>query len=101
MARAVRCPDPFVRIRGRWILRRLAPDCSRIELESLAAGQDQRRLLQAMGAETANIHLGSAKARRLQRHLGGLPGSWLQDAASEMTDVVRADWKRFRGAAAE
>jgi len=85
LARAVRCPDPFVRIRGRWILRRLAPDCSRIELESLAAGQDQRRLLQAMGAETANIHLGSAKARRLLRHLGGLPGSCCR--------TLRARWR--------
>jgi len=101
LARAVRCPDPFVRIRGHWILRRLAPDCSRIELESLAAGQDQRRLLQAMGAETANIHLGSAKARQLLRYLGRLPGSWLHEAASAMAEVVRADWKRFRGPATE
>ncbi|MBI3666646.1 MAG: DUF2252 family protein, partial [Acidobacteria bacterium] len=32
--RACRCPDPFVRLKGRWIVRRLAPDCSRIELAS-------------------------------------------------------------------
>jgi hypothetical protein len=28
--RAVRCRDPFVRLQRRWIVRRLAPDCSRI-----------------------------------------------------------------------
>ena len=29
---AVRCRDPYVRLQKRWIVRRLAPDCSRIEL---------------------------------------------------------------------
>ena len=29
---AVRAHDPFVRLQGRWIVRRLAPDCSKIEL---------------------------------------------------------------------
>ena len=32
LARAVRCPDPFVHLRGRWVVRRLSPHCSRIEL---------------------------------------------------------------------
>jgi uncharacterized protein (DUF2252 family) len=35
--RAVRCRDPFVQLQGHWIVRRLAPDCSRIELSSLTA----------------------------------------------------------------
>ena len=96
LARAVRCADPLVTIHGRWIVRRLAPDCSRIELDSLPAEQDQRLLLNAMGGETANIHLGSVKPRRLLRHLEQLPRSWLQEATSEMADAVRADWKRYR-----
>src|SRR5262249_49503393 len=29
--KSVRVPDPFVRRDGNWIVRRLAPDCSRIE----------------------------------------------------------------------
>src|SRR5262249_33266001 len=29
---AVRAVDPFVHLKGRWIARRLAPDCSRVEL---------------------------------------------------------------------
>ena len=44
------------------MLRRLAPDCSRIELASLPATHDAVKLLFAMGFETANVHLGSAKA---------------------------------------
>src|SRR5450755_1417956 len=60
---SVRCPDPFVRLKGRWIVRRLAPDCSRIELSALPKERDEMRLLHAMGFETANVHLGSRKAR--------------------------------------
>ena len=39
--KSIRCHDPFVRLRGEWIVRRLAPDCSRIELYTLPA--DSRR----------------------------------------------------------
>jgi hypothetical protein len=46
---AVRCPDPFLQLRGRWIVRRLSPHCSRIELSMLPANRDELRLLSAMG----------------------------------------------------
>ncbi|HYR43369.1 MAG TPA: DUF2252 family protein, partial [Terriglobia bacterium] len=44
LTRAVRVPDPFVRICGNWIVRRLAPDCSRIEIASLSSTRDEARL---------------------------------------------------------
>ena len=50
LERAVRVQDPFYAISGNWIVRRLAPDCSRIEL----GGRDERKLLRVMGWETAN-----------------------------------------------
>src|SRR6266436_8716076 len=64
MNHAVRAPDPFVQVRGRWIVRRLSPHCSRIELSLLPKNRDECRLLFAMGWETANIHLGSRGAWR-------------------------------------
>jgi hypothetical protein len=51
-----------------------------------------------MGTETANIHLGTGKARRLLRYLKKLRKSWRREAATEMVDVVRVDWNRFRKA---
>lgn len=91
--RAVRCPDHFVQLRGRWIVRRLAPDCSRIELASLRASDTELRLLHAMGWETANIHLGSPAARKsILRHITKQKGKWLHRAAETMLDAVRADW---------
>lgn len=95
--RAVRCPDPFVQLRGRWIVRRLAPDCSRIELASLRAPSTELRLLHAMGWETANIHLGTASARKiLLRHLAKEKGKWLHHAAEAMLEAVRSDWNVWK-----
>jgi hypothetical protein len=91
--RAVRCPDPFVQLRGRWIVRRLGPHCSRIELASLRGPDTELRLLSAMGWETANIHLGQPSARRtILRDLNKKKGKWLHHAAEAMLQVVREDW---------
>ena len=95
--RAVRCPDPFVQLRGRWIVRRLAPHCSRIELASLRGPSIELRLLHAMGWETANIHLGSSSARKaILRHLDKQKGKWLHNAAEAMLQVVRTDWQVWK-----
>src|SRR4029077_19632134 len=45
LARSVRCSDPFVQWRGRWIVRRLSPHCSRIELADLPSDREECRLL--------------------------------------------------------
>jgi hypothetical protein len=95
--RAVRCPDPFVQLRGRWIVRRLAPLCSRIELASLRAPDTELRLLHAMGWETANIHLGIPSARKLiLRHVDKQKGKWLHHAAEAMLQSVRSDWEVWK-----
>lgn len=93
--RSVRCRDPFVRLRKRWIVRRLAPDCSRIELSALPKERDEVRLLHAMGFETANIHLGSVKARVLHADLKRRPHGWLLAAAHHMRKAVLADFKEY------
>jgi hypothetical protein len=93
---AVRCPDPFVRLQKRWIVRRLAPDCSRIELSSLPENRDEFRLLHVMGFETANVHLGSAKPRVLLADLNKRPRGWLLTAARKMQEAVSADFEAYK-----
>lgn len=93
---SVRCPDPWVRLKGRWIVRRLSPDCGRIELSALPAERDETRLLHAMGWETANVHIGGAEARAIRRHLARLPKGWLHAAAARMAEAVTQDWNRWR-----
>ena len=94
---SVRCSDPFVQLRGRWIVRRLSPHCSRIELAALRAPGKELRLLHSMGWETANIHLGTKTARKsILAHMKKQKGKWLHRATEEMLKVVREDWKTWR-----
>lgn len=98
--RAVRDPDPFVRLHGSWVVRRLAPFCSRIELAVLPRNRDEIRLLYAMGWETANVHLGTREARRdISRHLDRLKPVQLLSAAKDMAKAVTKDWREWREAA--
>jgi hypothetical protein len=89
---AVRCLDPFMKLQKRWIVRRLAPDCSRIELSALPKERDEMRLLHAMGWETANVHLGSARARVLLADVKKRPRGWLLAMARKMEKAVLADF---------
>jgi hypothetical protein len=95
---AVRMVDPWVHLAGRWIVRRLSPDCRRIELESLPEDRDELKLLAAMGRETANIHLGNGAAARkaIGDDLDKRPRKWLLKAAQAMVASVCADWKVWR-----
>jgi hypothetical protein len=97
LRRAVRCPDPYVQMRGHWIVRRLSPDCSRIELEALGTTRWELRLLEAMGKETANIHVGTEEKRRaILKDLRRRKGNWLADAAQAMADAIEKDWREWR-----
>jgi hypothetical protein len=94
---SVRDVDPFVRLRGSWIVRRLAPDCSRVELASMPKERDESRLLRAMGFETANVHLGTPSAAKvILRDLNKRPANWLHEAATAMVKAVTADWDEWR-----
>jgi hypothetical protein len=93
---AVRCHDPFVRIQGCWLVRRLSPYCSRIELTSLPRKRDEGKLLYAMGWDTANVHLGSPRAiKAIQRDIATRKATWLRGAAERMTSVTISEWKEW------
>jgi len=78
------------------VVRRLAPDCSRIPLEALPQERQELTLLHAMGWETANLHLGSAKAKSLLADAKHRGDAWLDKAAEAMQAVLMADWKAWR-----
>jgi hypothetical protein len=77
-------------------MRRLAPDCSRIELADLPHGHDEGRLLYYMGWETANVHLGTLRVRDLRKDLERRREKWLVKAAARMVKAVKADWRSWR-----
>jgi hypothetical protein len=99
--RAVRCADPFLEIRGRWVLRRLAPDCSRIDFTVARVAVEQTELLHAMGAETANVHIGSGASRiaAVRKDLERRSTDWLKVASRAMERATIADQVAWRRAA--
>jgi hypothetical protein len=95
---AVRCADPFLEVHDGWVIRRLAPDCSRIEF-TVTPTIDQPRLLHSMGFETANVHLGSGKRRvsAVRADLARRDGDWLRVSSKVMAQATLQDqvaWHR-------
>jgi hypothetical protein len=98
LTKSVRSRDPFVHLcGGRWIVRRLAPDCTRVELAALPRERDESRLLFEMGFETGNVHLGTrGAAKSVLRDLKVRGPHWLHEAASAMAKATLKDWDEWR-----
>jgi hypothetical protein len=97
LRRAVRAPDPYVQMRGHWIVRRLSPHCSRIELAALGTNREECRLLEAMGRETGNIHVGTEEKRRaILKDLRRRKAGWLLAAAQAMAGAMEKDWRVWK-----
>ena len=97
ISRAARVQDPFLGLFDTFMIRRIAPDCSRILLASLPEDHDEARLLEAMGFETANIHVGSRNAiPAIIRDLKERPRRWLHRASKAMMEATHRDWLKWR-----
>ena len=97
VARAVRCRDPHVFATKGWLLRRLGPHCSRIELVDIPKLREERHMLECMGRETANIHLGAVdELSTIKADLKRRGAYWLHGAAMTMAEVTLRDWKVWR-----
>ncbi len=90
--------DPTVRHVGGWLVRRLAPHCTRIELGELPRERDEERLLHAMGFETANVHLRTRGAReRLRAEVRARKDAgWLNELAKALATEIERDWRAWR-----
>jgi hypothetical protein len=94
---SIRCPDPFVRLSGKWLVRQLAPDSSPIEIETMRGQKDQDRLLHAMAWETANIHMGTPRAAaRITADLHSRSAKWMRTAIKDMAAATVGDWKEWK-----
>jgi len=98
---AVRCPDPVLYVRDRWVVRRLSPDYVRLDL-ALVSTTDLERVLYDMGWETANVHLGSldregyASRKKVRDDLDNRGEDWLTDAANGMLDPTYEDFSEWQ-----
>ena len=97
MDHAVRCPDPYVQLRDKWLVRRLAPDSAAIEIEALPKERSEERLLHAMGWEAANVHLGTKTAiEAIRRDLAQRSAGWLCSNTRAMVKATLKDWKDWK-----
>jgi len=93
---AIRIPDPNFQVHDRWLIRRLGPDIAKIEMPK--DDRDKRlvlapALLQLMGHETANIHLGTRTPEELEQRLSSLDRDpqWFSSATERMDACTRGD----------
>jgi hypothetical protein len=97
IASAVRAHDPFQKTIGRWIIRRLSPDSNPVEIACLPKARDEETLLHAMGAETANVHLGSRRqVKGILKDLQRRKANWLRSAGKYMAKAIEKEWKDYR-----
>ena len=79
-----RSSDPFMEVRSGFIIRRIAPDSAKIDLAAEYARAFGPKLLAAMGADLASIHLaGNVDADRIARDLDRRDAGWLHAAARD------------------
>jgi hypothetical protein len=87
----------LLEIHGQFVVRRLAPDSRKIELNEKAATHVEGRYLQAMAFELASIHAaGSAGVATLRRDLKKRPRGWLYEAAKTAAAEVEKDFKEWK-----
>jgi uncharacterized protein (DUF2252 family) len=94
---AVRSHDPYQKIEGAWLIRRLSPDSNPIEIDHLPEQRDEEALLHAMGSEAANVHLGSHRQiKRILKDLHRRKANWLRSAAKDMANTFERECKEYR-----
>ena len=93
---AIRSQDPFMRASKKWIVRRIGPDNSRIEVEDLLDRNIYLKLLSAMGSEVANVHCGSNAADRIRKNLRSVDPALYVSAAKTLAVHLQTDFDVWR-----
>ncbi len=90
---SVRMSDPVLRLEKKWVTRRLAPHCTKIEIAALPRKLDELKLMNAMGFELGNIHM---KYRRvILADLKKRRKSDWTDAVKLMSELTMNDWHQW------
>jgi uncharacterized protein DUF2252 len=92
-----RAPDPWWRLTGNIIVRRLSPNSRKIEV----AGEPEQllgsRMLRAMGHELASVHLGTTRQHAaLDKDFMRRDSDWLLSAAKTAAKFVTREYKDWR-----
>ena len=88
-----RSPDPFLDVRHKFIVRRIAADSDKLEFgKDPSVSQD---LLTAMGFDLGAIHAADRRCDKVRKDLRQRAGDWLHDAATAAMRTVREDFAKW------
>jgi hypothetical protein len=91
-----RALDPWHRLEGNVVVRRLSPNNRKIEVED-PSSLFSREMLQAMGFDLANAHLGVVnRAAAIKHDLSKRKRGWLATNARQAADTVLRDFKAWK-----
>ncbi|WP_404710180.1 DUF2252 family protein [Sphingomonas sp. MMS24-J13] len=91
---AYRSPDPRLHYADRYVVRRLAPDNSKLDFEKIDAAR-RGKLFSAMGAELASIHVAEGGALAVKTELAAMKSGWLRHAAKRVAAWTHEEWKEY------
>ena len=93
-----RAPDPWYQVDRHIVVRRLSPNARKIEVVAHPIELAEPDMLQAMGYELANVHLGTGDRKQaIEKDLDRRKAKWLVRAAETAAEFVIRDfeeWKR-------
>jgi hypothetical protein len=91
-----RAPDPSLTVRDLYLIRRVASDSHKLDLEQVADQGLSESLLAAMGTEIGSVHAAGGHAKAIQRHVRKLNPKWLQQAVVKAAESVEIDHRAWR-----
>jgi hypothetical protein len=91
-----RAPDPWYAVADGIVVRRLSPNNRKIEAGDPAFSELSGDMLEVMGLELANVHLGGTAPAALAGDVDGRTRGWLAEFAKRMGSAVRREYQQFR-----
>ena len=96
-AGSLRAPDPWYRIDGSIVVRRLSPSNRKLDADKKVAEILAAPIIEAMGRELAMVHVGAgASGDGIEADLASRPQAWLFDLATRAAQAVEHEhalWK--------
>jgi len=92
-----RAPDPHLALNANFVIRRIAPDSRKIDLDKLPEEELKANLLEAMGFDIGAIHAATPGAQdKIAADLKKRDDDWLHNAARMAAAAVVADYEEWR-----
>jgi hypothetical protein len=90
-----RAPDAALRARGRWLVRRLAPDSRKLDFRDIAKSGLTAHVLFRMAADIGAVHAADKRSANIQEDLASRAAKWLLSAANAAHESVLEDYDEY------